>query len=193
MSSADRDLWEFIESGHQGGAMTIVKGRYVPWVDLITCRGIQALKADRMCRWCIQPLEDRRQIVSCSPECTRGFDLNHFWSQARHEALRRAIVAWVPPRFTPRHDTWDPRIAIEYSGHYCCAHCLEATTSPEVNHIVPVEGGARSVTCLNHQTNLEVLCHACHLVVTNHQLALRRERIASTQIPQGAGEPSGTH
>ncbi len=31
---------------------------------------------------------------------------------------------------------------------------------------MPLAGAYRLVNCSNHQVNLEVLCHACHAVVT---------------------------
>jgi hypothetical protein len=39
----------------------------------------------------------------------------------------------------------------------------------EVNHIQPLRGSYRVVTCSNHLDNLEVLCHRCHVVATAAQ------------------------
>ena len=47
----------------------------------------------------------------------------------------------------------------------------------EVNHILPLRGNYRGVTCANHLTNLEVLCHRCHVIATAEQ----RRVIAASQ------------
>lgn len=41
----------------------------------------------------------------------------------------------------------------------------------EVNHIRPVNGKRKFFSCDHHQENLEVLCHACHVVVGIEQRA----------------------
>ena len=39
----------------------------------------------------------------------------------------------------------------------------------EVNHIAPVNGDRDFFSCANHQDNLEVLCHRCHVMATREQ------------------------
>lgn len=41
----------------------------------------------------------------------------------------------------------------------------------EVNHIVPRRGRGYGTGCWNHASNLETLCHNCHLTVTAEQRA----------------------
>ena len=74
--------------------------------------------------------------------------MNHFWDEARAEALRRAggkcsRCGEVPPE--------DARLGLE------------------VNHIVPRNGGGYGPGCWHHQENLEPLCHQGHLEVTAEQ------------------------
>lgn len=44
-----------------------------------------------------------------------------------------------------------------------------------MNHIVPRNGAGYGWGCHHHQTNLQTLCHSCHVKVTNAQAAARRE------------------
>ena len=77
--------------------------------------------------------------------------------------------------------------AAERSGRktlaWACNRCGGLTTAPEVNHIVPVNGVRTWRSCLNHQDNLEVLCHACHSEVTAAQRRVRQERLRAA-LPQ---------
>lgn len=52
--------------------------------------------------------------------------------------------------------------------HAHCAHC-GATTALELDHIVPLAAGGT-----NHPTNLQALCHTCHLAKTAHEAARAR-------------------
>lgn len=61
---------------------------------------------------------------------------DHYWGWARTEALRRS-----------------PN----------CQDC--GRRSWEVHHIVPLVGPRGVWTCQHHQTNLRVLCKACHVRV----------------------------
>jgi 5-methylcytosine-specific restriction endonuclease McrA len=49
----------------------------------------------------------------------------------------------------------------------------------QVNHIVPLVGTYRLVTCANHLSNLEVLCHRCHVLVTGEQRSSRNAASAA--------------
>jgi hypothetical protein len=53
-----------------------------------------------------------------------------------------------------------------------------ATENLEVNHIDPLVGRGYSMSCYHHQDNLEVLCHDCHVVVTNAQRRERAKKVA---------------
>jgi 5-methylcytosine-specific restriction endonuclease McrA len=84
------------------------------------------------------------------------FERDHFWGTASSWALAAQRVYGI-------------------DGHHLigvvCRRCGEIAARPEVNHIEPVNGGPRHFTCRNHQDNLEVLCHECHVVVTSEQRA----------------------
>lgn len=117
------------------------------------------------CRTCGGPLRSTRAAY-CSVACGDAFERNHFWGAARAWALH----LWAEPG--------DPK----------CRRCGEAglliwprgrrytlgRRSPEVNHIAPLNrkrGKTYHFGCFNHQSNLEVLCHGCHVRVTVEQRA----------------------
>jgi 5-methylcytosine-specific restriction endonuclease McrA len=171
------------------------------WHARIVCCDVEELNRRHVCRSCEIPLAPRR--VYCSKRCRLIFDEDHFWGQAKSRALRRArldgakgiALELLPPAPAITAESLEKLIRqgrsevqalLELRGGrrsrigrvhaYLCAHCRQPTTAPEVNHIVPVVGGNRSATCLNHEENLEVLCHSCHLDATAQQLADRRRR-----------------
>jgi hypothetical protein len=106
---------------------------------------------DLACQWCDADLTDGgRRKTWCSDKCRLMWERNHVWSKARSAARRRG----------------------KYQCGRCGAHKTE--TGIEVNHIHPVAAHAdathgRQPSCAHHQSNLEVLCHACHVVETSRQ------------------------
>lgn len=93
----------------------------------------------RLCLWCQQPLPKRRRKY-CSDACADEY-FTHlirplWWVNARQMALKR-------------------------SGHRC-EQC-GAVQHLEAHHIVPLRPGEiRSGSPANVQSNLKVLCRACH-------------------------------
>ena len=132
---------------------------WVSWEDTIECRNIPALRG-RACRQCLGPLTGR-QTAYCSKACESTFSADHFWGEARVKALKSA-----------RKDSW----------RHCCARCDQPTERPEVNHINPVRGGKRNGTCKNHASNLEVLCHSCHVLVTEEQFRPEKAQARGAQV-----------
>ena len=76
----------------------------------------------------------------------------------RNRARRAAKLRFAAERVGRRTVSWR------------CNRCGALTDRPEVNHIAPVDGVRTWRSCLNHQANLEVLCHRCHAEVTTGQL-----------------------
>ncbi|AMS03558.1 HNH endonuclease [Gordonia phage Guacamole] len=99
-----------------------------------------------VCDRCGTALTGRRKRW-CSDACMYEWRGEHDWTAAREKAKRR-----------------DGRR---------CVKC-GSTRALEVNHIVPRVGRGYGFGCHNHQSNLETLCHDCHLVVTKQQAAERR-------------------
>jgi hypothetical protein len=99
-----------------------------------------------------------RRTAYCSNRHAREFERNHVWFAARRVARRRAGYACERCGFRPADVRRDP----EQRGRYR-RHELRL----EVNHLAPLAGAYRLLTCANHQANLEVLCHACHARVTS--------------------------
>lgn len=98
------------------------------------------------CWVCGDALPKRRRKY-CTDDCRLVFYVNHIWTMAREHALR--LSRWT------------------------CKTCGERKRL-EVNHVVPRVGKGYGFGCAHHQDNLEVLCHACHVKVTNRQ---RRARV----------------
>lgn len=101
---------------------------------------------DGHCHWCNRELTGRQRSW-CSTTCQRTFEKNHVWSVARMTTRRRA--------------------------KYRCETC-GSNDRIEVNHIQPVVGAGYRLACHHHLDNLEVLCHDCHVQVTNAQRAARK-------------------
>jgi len=94
----------------------------------------------KICLWCSKPLPKYRRKY-CSDDCSDAYFRHHiaplWWSNARMIALERA-------------------------GNKC-EHCGDIANL-EVHHIIPLlnPDGDRHNSPLNKQTNLKVLCRACH-------------------------------
>jgi hypothetical protein len=129
------------------------------WHAHVTCVDLD----ERLCRveHCRQALPPRRTAY-CSDRHAREFERNHLWFVARRVARRRAGYACERCGLKPGVIRRDPVERRRYARH---------ELRLEVNHIVPLAGAYRLVSCGNHQANLEVLCHACHLEATASQRA----------------------
>lgn len=120
------------------------------------------------CRMCAAPLTGRRTRW-CSETHAAWWANNHEWTSARREAIRRASILSTANGW----DLWT------YCDE-CGKRCLDISTAAgirreaEVNHVEPRWGAGYDKGCWNHQTNLQVLCHSCHLAETARQ---RRERM----------------
>jgi hypothetical protein len=127
------------------------------WHAHVTCVDL----TEKVCRLatCRAELPPRRTAF-CSDKHAVEFERNHVWMAARRAARRRARWACERCGFKPSEARKDPEARRRYS---------RAELRLEVNHIAPLAGSYRTVTCLNHQSNLEVLCHRCHLLATREQ------------------------
>ncbi len=127
------------------------------WRAHVTCVDL----SQEVCRLasCRQALPARRTAY-CSDAHAREFERNHFWSAARRAARRRAKWTCERCNFKPSQVKKDPVAKSAYAGH---------ELRLQVNHIEPLAGRYRSMTCFNHLSNLEVLCHRCHVSVTSEQ------------------------
>lgn len=140
------------------------------WRDHVTCVDL----TEQVCRLasCRQPLSGRRTAY-CSDKHAREFESQHVWSAARRVARRRARWACERCGFKPSVIKKDPGAKAAFQRH---------ELRLEVNHISPLTGRYRIVTCLNHQDNLEVLCHSCHVEATNGQRQLRMTSASVTVL-----------
>ena len=96
---------------------------------------------DGFCYLCGNELSGRRRRW-CSTFCVKMWYQNHNWNGARRAAKRR--------------------------DKYACVKC-GSKFNLEVNHIAPIFGAGYTWSCRNHLSNLETLCHRCHVAVTNQQ------------------------
>src|SRR3954463_14756351 len=112
----------------------------VTWRTFVTCVDVSELR----CRLatCRSILSGRRTAY-CSDAHAREFVRNHVWAAARRAARRRA--KWTCQRcgLKPATIRRDRSARREYSRH---------ELRLEVNHIVPLRGSYRGVTCSNHLT-----------------------------------------
>jgi hypothetical protein len=124
------------------------------WRAYVNCVDL----SEPLCRLasCRQPLAGRRTAY-CSDKHALEFQRDHVWSDARRAARRRAKWACERCGFKPSEVKKDELRRALYRRH---------ELRLEVNHIQPLGGRYRGVSCLNHQSNLEVLCHSCHLLAT---------------------------
>lgn len=105
------------------------------------------------------------------------YNKNHYWGQARFEALRRdeykcVKCGWpegVDQSICPDCET--PYVRPRFETTRWCIPCRKsAGRGPlEVNHIIPRDGNKDDNSCFHHLENLETLCHACHVDVTAEQ------------------------
>lgn len=132
------------------------------WRTYVTCVDLN----EPLCRVerCRQALPPRRSAY-CGDRHAREFERNHLWPAARRAARRRSGYACERCGFKPAVVRRDPIQRRRYARH---------ELRLEVNHIDPLAGSYRMVTCFNHQANLEVLCHACHVLATAGQRSDRR-------------------
>ena len=135
----------------------------VSWQAHITCVDVsQPLCRVERCRQALPP----RRTAYCSDRHAREFAREHLWFVARRVARRRSGWACERCGFKPSVVRRDPVQRRRYARH---------ELRLEVNHKIPLLGAYRLVSCGNHQSNLEVLCHACHLAATAAQRLGRRD------------------
>ena len=115
----------------------------------VTCEyGVERVAGH--CNACSKRLHGK-QTRWCSPRCRVRWENQHWWTAARRTARRRA--------------------KIKHAHLYTCERCNTPTDKPEVNHIVPCGKLRLTTGCHHHQSNLETLCHTCHVATTNQQRA----------------------
>lgn len=129
----------------------------------------------RTCDGCGGALVGQRRRW-CSDACSGRWWDNHAWTSARWEAIRRSSGLTVDQLRD---------LNLSLFGASFCDECGEPALAPEVNHVEPRVGRGYGPGCHNHQTNLQVLCHGCHVAETTRQT---RERLG---IPDG-GRPRGS-
>ena len=123
-------------------------GEPIFWQAFVNCVDLsQPLCRLATCRTALPP----RRTAYCSD-----------WSAARRAARRRARWSCEHCGLKPSEIRRDPRARRAVARQ---------ELRLEVNHIQPLIGTYRGVTCFNHQDNLEVLCHRCHVAVTKEQRA----------------------
>ena len=119
------------------------------------------------CRMCAATLTGRRTRW-CSDEHAVWWSNNHDWTSASREAIRRASLQ-------PTASAWDLWTYCDECGKRCgrIDTVGDSRREAEVNHVQPRHGQGYGKGCWNHQTNLQVLCHNCHLAETARQKRAR--------------------
>ncbi len=134
---------------------------------LETCAIARVYRSDWIpngtCRGCQAAIVSQKRLIWCSAKCTRktwrAFTKGHRWTTARKAALRHAK-----------------------------RRCDVCGTSErlEVNHRDPRVGKGYGYSCAHHGENLQVLCHAHHVEVTNTQRLARRDSKTLLKIPKSS-------
>ena len=132
---------------------------------------------DTGCRQCGRTITRGRAY--CSAACSHVFQVNHFWSTARDEAI-----------LTSSGLDGDTIRALGMEAAAVCARCKGPARAiaqpetvengrrytarywaPEVNHKTPLNGVRPFFGCCHHQDNLECVCHPCHVAIGIEQRA----------------------
>lgn len=114
------------------------------------------------CRQCGFPIKNARAY--CSDRCRLIYEINHFWGTARAHAYLRLAPGYSLDGYLD--GTWKP----DRHEERACPKCSKRPLySYEVNHIVPLNGERSHFSCAHHQTNLEAICHGCHVEITKQQ------------------------
>ena len=170
---------------------------------MIACDVVPHVDQPAVCNRCGTKLTGRRTRW-CSSECEREWQVNHYWTMARPAAVKRDGGKCVRCGGAGRKqwrrtihlgNQWAMRqlgLEVEIIGGSHQERRIINDTAVrvtswvpwlEVNHIEPREGRGYQSGCHHHLTNLETLCHDCHLVETKRQGAERRAR---RRRPEGA-------
>ncbi len=123
------------------------------------------------CRQCGAPLKSASRAY-CSRRCMRTFEIEHFWGTAREHAIRKSKPGYDHDKYIAEGS--------RVEGKPRCAKC-NTECWPEVNHIKPLNGNRPHFGCCHHQSNLEALCHDCHVTETRRQRAAGE--IGAPKIP----------
>lgn len=183
-------------AGGDGGAGAVIYPNTPEAEAFRTCalraEGIRGLTFSecherRVCAWCGDPLSPRgqrwcpRRASRDRATCAQEFWRNHGWSWARDEAIRRSSGY---PFFIDA----DPNL--HYGSRFAEGSCDEcgSRSSLEVNHVEPRNGGGYGDGCHHHQTNLQVLCHDCHVKETTRQ-GRERRGLPTTIVPPVVDQP----
>ncbi len=137
------DVGAWIVDHHTGDGHRVATDRYR--ADCSPPRG---------CRRCGEPARGRF-LFYCSPECNRIFQADHWWPAARFTALGYEHAGG---------NYWTPRPTVCAQADDTCS-----VGDFEVNHIAPLNGDRPTWGCVNHQDNLEPLCHSHHVRETKAQ------------------------
>lgn len=102
----------------------------------------------------------KRRRRWCSNECSKVYPNNHVWGYARVAAFNRDGSRCCVCGFASRHTGPDPH--------------MRWNNWLEVNHIIPRDGARYGSGCHHHLSDLETLCHLCHVEVTKQQRAMKK-------------------
>ncbi|QPG69108.1 HNH endonuclease [Mycolicibacterium mucogenicum] len=153
-----------------------------------TCMALPYIHIDGVCNRCGKALTGR-QTQWCSRECSNELTRQHDWSWARNAAKQRDGDRCVrcggngsdqrPKQWRQVLSISDARkLGLDWPVTERPVDLFVAVGGPrpwlEVNHIDPRVGRGYGFGCHNHLSNLETLCHGCHVTETNRQAAERR-------------------
>lgn len=150
----------------------------------MTCSLLLFADMPGRCLYCGDVLPKYRRKW-CDDECSLLVATNHVWVLAKAAVYKRdqgkcqmcgcqvyrsaeSIIHPGKPRYEDYRGDW--------RGYDLALADFHRTLLPfmgEVNHIEPRNGGGYNSGCHNHLDKLELLCHQCHVGVTNQQATTR--------------------
>lgn len=148
------------------------------------CEMLPFVDVDGVCNRCGTMLTGRR-TKWCSDDCESVVRGEHDWSVARRLTVERDgghCVRCGGDGSEQRPKRWyaieRPQAEALFGVRIGWRETISVPGNKlpwlEVNHIDPRVGRGYLWGCHNHLTNLETLCHGCHVVETNRQAAQRR-------------------
>lgn len=134
------------------------------------------------CRWCDAPV--RPASAWCGTTCQDEYRADHWWDLARSAVLSRDSHRCLRCGVGPDLVTVAKLVlrALIPIGPVDAARlwrseawsAFQLRCSIEVNHREPRMGRGYQSGCHHHRHGLESLCHRCHVVITNEQVADRQ-------------------
>lgn len=141
---------------------------------------------ERVCRWCLSPLETRARRSWCSERCSSMFSSVSTWANLRRFIMERDKVCQRCGTDSPGWNPGAPIVHVFRDYFSPPVKCVDLLPWWEIDHIRPISDGGN-----DHPENLRLLCHHCHVEVGVKQRAEIRERRRQERYAAAQDDRSG--